>query len=172
MLEVLCRSPYWAAERFFLYHAIGTEAETRHIIAALLAAGKRVFLPRICGREMAAVPYTGVLTAGAYNIPAPPEGEDSPCDVAIAPLLAVDGEGYRLGYGGGFYDRYFASHPAVKRVGLCFAAQRTDKLPHGKHDVPLQAVITEEGVFSLGALPVRGSAEGKEKRGIPMEETC
>ncbi len=157
ILKNLMHSPFWEADSFFVYHAVGTEAGTAEIIAALRAAGKAVRLPRICGGVMLAVPY-GKLETGAYGIPAPAEGEDAPCEVALAPLLAADGEGYRLGYGGGYYDAYFAAHPDVVRVGLCYEAQRTDRLPHEAHDVPLQAVVTERGVvlFEDGSPARRG----------------
>lgn len=150
ILKNLMASPYWRARSFFVYHAVGTEAGTAEIVSALRAAGKTVCLPRICGGRMLAAPY-GELAEGAYGIPAPAGGEDTPCEVALAPLLAVDEEGYRLGYGGGYYDAYFAAHPALVRVGLCYEAQRTDRLPREAHDVPLHAVITERGIVHFNA---------------------
>lgn len=150
MFAQLRRSSYWAAERFFVYCAVGTEADTRLIIEALLAEGKRVCVPRIENGRMLAAPY-GKLAKGAYGIPAPETGEDTPCEVALTPLLAVDAEGYRLGYGGGYYDAYFARHPEILRVGLCYAAQLTDRLPREEQDVPLQAVVTENGVIRFDA---------------------
>ena len=98
---------------------------------------------------MLAVPYAK-LVRGAFGIPAPEGGEDTPCDVALTPLLAFDDEGYRLGYGGGFYDAYFARRPETLRVGLAYCAQRADRLPHEEWDVPLHAVVTEEGIFRPG----------------------
>lgn len=150
MFAQLRRSSYWAAERFFVYCAVGTEADTHLIIEALLAEGKRVCVPRIENGRMLAAPY-GKLVKGAYGIPAPETGEDTPCEVALTPLLAVDAEGYRLGYGGGYYDAYFARHPEILRVGLCYAAQLTDRLPREEQDVPLQAVVTENGVIRFDA---------------------
>lgn len=150
ILSHILHSPFWNAERFFVYHAVGTEAGTRGLIAALRAAGKQVCLPRIEGGVMLAAAY-GELTQGAYGIPAPRTGADMPCDVAFTPLLAVDRSGYRLGYGGGFYDAYFAAHPSVLRVGLCYAAQQTDKLPREPQDVPLHALVTENGIVHFNA---------------------
>ena len=98
---------------FFLYVSVRTEVATNALIRHLIRCGKRVCVPRIENGVMLAVPYAP-LTAGAYGIPAPPSGEDTPCEVTLAPLLAFDDEGYRLGYGGGFYDAYFAAHPEVK----------------------------------------------------------
>ena len=150
ILEQLRRSPFWGAERFFVYYAVGSEVGTQRIVEALRAAGKEVRLPRIEGGEMIAAPW-GKLSAGAFGIPAPAAGEDAPCDVALTPLLAVDGAGYRLGCGGGYYDRYFARRPATLRVGLCYEAQRTDRLPREAHDIPLHAVVTECGIARFNA---------------------
>lgn len=144
------RYPFGAAERFFVYWSVGAEADTHALVAALRAAGKQVFLPRIADGNMIAVPF-GRLERGAYGIPAPSGGTDTPCDAAIVPLLAVDKFGVRLGSGGGFYDRYFAAHPAMLRVGLCYDVQRTDVLPREGHDLPLHAVITDCGIFPCDA---------------------
>ena len=62
------------------------------------------------------------------------------------PLLAVDKCGVRLGYGGGFYDAYFARNPKTLRVGLAYDVQRTQMLPREACDMPLEAVVTETGV--------------------------
>lgn len=130
---------------FFIYLSVGAEVDTRQIIDSLLAAGKTVCVPRIVRNKMSAVRYSGgELPKGAFGIPAPICGEDMPCDVAFVPLLAADEEGYRLGYGGGFYDRYFAEHPDIKRVGLAYSFQIVKSLPRSGTDVPLHAIITEE----------------------------
>ena len=87
--ENLMRSPYFAAERFFVYCSVRSEVATDKLIAALLAAGKQVCVPRIEGGVMLAVPYAK-LERGAFGIPAPRGGEDTVCDVALTPLLAAD----------------------------------------------------------------------------------
>ena len=68
------------------------------------------------------------------------------------PLLGFDKAGTRLGYGGGYYDRTLATlrHKPML-VGLAFAAQQLDHIPAESHDVPLDAVVTEEGVEFFGA---------------------
>ncbi len=95
---------------------------------------------------MIAAPYFGgALPAGMYGIPAPASGKDLLCEVALVPLLAVDRAGNRLGYGGG----YFAAHPNLFRVGLCYKGQVVDRLPAEPTDVPLHAIVTEEGLHCL-----------------------
>ena len=125
---------------------IGSEVGTEALIRALLARGKTVCVPRLKGGEMRSVPYRKPLERGKYGILQPREGEEITCAVALTPLLAWDREGFRLGYGGGYYDRYFAAHPGVLRVGLAYAGQAVRELPRERTDIPLHAAVTEEGV--------------------------
>ena len=135
---------------FFVYRSFGSEAGTERILTALLRAGKRVLLPRVRGREMDAVEYTGQpLVRGSFGIEEP-VGEPyagSP-DVCIVPLLAADERFFRLGYGGGYYDRYFAGAGRRSyKVGICYDLQRIKTIPAEEHDVRLDAIVTEERVL-------------------------
>lgn len=135
----------FSAEVFFVYISHGTETGTKELIKNLLQAGKRVLVPKLVAGEMKAVPLAGGLARNKYGILEPLSGEDEPAELCVTPLLAVDKDGYRLGYGGGYYDKYFASHQSVLRVGFCYAGQAFKKLPHGEFDIPLDAIVTEEG---------------------------
>ncbi|WP_035256562.1 5-formyltetrahydrofolate cyclo-ligase [Actibacterium mucosum] len=90
------------------------------------------------------------LVAGAFGVMVP---EGTPIvvpDVVIVPMLAFDGAGFRLGYGGGFYDRTLAALRAngeCLAVGLAYAAQRADALPLDPFDQALDLIVTEEGVL-------------------------
>ncbi len=120
------------------------------MIKALQEAGKSVCAPRITGKgEMISLPLNGVLVQNRFGIWEPGEGKERTCAVAVTPLLSVDREGYRLGYGGGYYDRYFALHPEILRVGIMCAGQAANKLPHERSDIPLDAVVTENGWFDF-----------------------
>ncbi len=147
LIEENVLSAFGEEESFFVYLSFGSEVSTKGLIRALLARGKQVCVPRIEGGVMRSVPYAEPLEAGAYGILQPKGGEETACRVALTPLLAVDGEGYRLGYGGGYYDRYFSLHPDVLRVGLAYAGQAVEGLPREKTDMPLHAVVTEKGVM-------------------------
>lgn len=146
--EAVLASPLMRYSRFFVYLAIRTEVKTEALIGALLRENKQVFVPHIADRRMEAYPY-GPLVCGKFGILTPENGEDSPCEVALCPLLAFDKEGYRLGYGGGYYDAYFRAHPSVVRVGLSYCGQAVEALPHEPHDVPLDFVVTENGILSF-----------------------
>lgn len=139
-------------ESFLVYNSFGAEADTRQIIARLLAAGKRVYLPRIEGGEIAAVPYKegDKLVKNRYGIEEP-EGQafDGDVEVCITPLLAVNGEGYRLGYGGGYYDRYFLSRPKTIKAGIGYALQLCGEKFEGENDVPLDIFISERGIITF-----------------------
>lgn len=75
-----------------------------------------------------------------------PEGEVAVPDVIFVPFLAFDRGLFRLGYGGGFYDRTLAALPAARAIGLGFAALRVDKVPVEPHDQPLSLVVTDQGL--------------------------
>lgn len=73
-------------------------------------------------------------------------------DVIVVPLLAFDRRGYRLGYGGGYYDRTLErlrSYRKVTAVGLAFAAQEVAAVPHDRHDELLDWIVTEEGAVAI-----------------------
>src|SRR5947207_15918028 len=70
-------------------------------------------------------------------------------DVLLVPMLAFDKRGYRLGYGGGFYDRTLRELRKLKpieAIGISYAAQEIDEVPHGDHDEPLDWMLTERGI--------------------------
>lgn len=147
---VLSHASALSGASFFVYYSFGTETDTHALIQTLLQAGRTVCLPRVVGREMEAVRYTGGgLKKGAYGIYEPCGKGDTPCEIALVPLLAVDGAGNRLGYGGGYYDRYFAAHKEILRVGLCYEGQVVPALPVGETDIPLHAIVTEKGYRAL-----------------------
>jgi len=140
----------------FCFISTGKEVETRHLIDSLVAAGKTVLVPRIFRHlPMAAVRFPGWqhLRAGTLGIPAPAAGEDygNGIDVCITPGLAFTESGVRLGYGKGYYDQWFANHPAVLRLAVAYECQVAPELPFSIHDVLVNAVMTENRSWSTGA---------------------
>lgn len=141
-------SEFSGYESFFIYNSVFPEARTDKIIYALLAAGKKVYLPRVEGKNMVAVPFyeNTVLNVGPFGIKEP-QGQafNGDIDVTLAPLLAVNGKGFRLGYGGGYYDRYFSLHSTI-RAGLGYAFQM-EEFGAEPFDVPLDLFICERGIY-------------------------
>lgn len=137
-------------DSFFIYNSYSTEARTDLIIDELLKAGKKVYLPRVEGQNIVTVPYFGEeLKKGAFGIPEP-EGEayEGEIEVSIVPLLAVNSRGYRIGYGGGFYDRYLRDKNTQKvGMGYGFQLEEFDEEPH---DVPLDKYLCERGIYDFG----------------------
>jgi 5-formyltetrahydrofolate cyclo-ligase len=91
---------------------------------------------------------------GAISLWLHPEQESSELpekyDVIVVPLLGFNGQGHRIGYGGGFYDRFLASqHPAIT-IGLCYQNGRCEFIAE-PHDIPLQYIVTEQGISRPGA---------------------
>jgi 5-formyltetrahydrofolate cyclo-ligase len=133
------------------YLPLGDEADPRSILRWLRGAGHPIALPRIV-RSRAPLAFRlwdadGVLEDGPFGTLQPPE--EAPAlvpEVLILPLLAFDRRGFRLGYGGGYYDRTLAAlrtERAVTAVGLAFAAQEVPSVPHDRHDQPLDWIVTE-----------------------------
>lgn len=94
------------------------------------------------------------LIEGNFGIETPPETAVNVFpDVLLVPMLAFDRQGYRLGYGGGFYDRTIAKLRKLKPVtaiGVAYAAQEMLDLPSGEHDEPLDWILTEKGQMKCG----------------------
>ena len=96
------------------------------------------------------------LVLGRHGIPFPAHGEEVVPDVALVPLNAFDARGYRLGYGGGYFDRTLAAMRMVA-VGVGFELGRENDVLPQAHDHAMDWLVTEAGVFS--AAPVQGMLE-------------
>lgn len=148
------------ADGVFTYLSFGAEVDTRALIERAWGLGKTVALPRVVPgtRQMRwyAVDSLAGLEHSSFGVEEPaadPAREVAPADfrapVALVPGLAFDREGYRLGYGGGFYDTFLPAFPGIS-MGLCRTAQLAERLPHDTHDVPVDLVVTEREVICCG----------------------
>ncbi len=137
------------------YWPMASELDPRPLMAALAGAGHPIVLPVVLGRDRplafrAWSPGDALEPAGfGTQVPGADQPERTP-EVILAPLLAFDRKGYRLGYGGGFYDRTLALlRPGgrVLAVGLAYAGQEVAAVPHGPNDQRLDWIVTEAGAF-------------------------
>lgn len=145
-----------AARSIFAFWGIpGKEPETARLIRELIARGKTVGLPRMLpGRRMEVRRYCPdrPLTVVSFGILEP--GEDCPLiarediDLALVPNVCCDRRGYRLGFGGGYYDRWLAGFSGVK-TGLCREAVLQDLVPTDVHDARVDLLLTERESLSL-----------------------
>jgi 5-formyltetrahydrofolate cyclo-ligase len=138
------------------YHALPEEADPALLLKALVDRGCHIAFPRMVRKDMPLdfhrVPDGEVLRPGAFGVhePASRWPQVMP-HLLLVPLLAFDGAGHRLGYGGGFYDRTlnaFRSGAAfhIRAIGIAYAGQEVESLPQEAHDMKLDAVLTERGL--------------------------
>ena len=135
------------AETVGVYLARDGEVDLTALVDACWQRKIAVGLPVVMGNEMTFAAYrrAAELRENRYGIPEPAVVEQMRPSIIFAPLVAFGDDGQRLGMGGGYYDRYFASAPNAKRIGVAHGCQRADTLPANPWDMPLQAVITEDG---------------------------
>lgn len=168
----LLSQPVWRdASGVALYQAFRNEVDTAMLLNSALEAAKDVFLPRVRRGEAGAMDFVRCrgaheLACGAYNIMEPaPElpacvftaSDAEPChedrtfaapDLFIIPGVAFDRKGRRLGFGGGYYDRFLSSPLLRARslfVGLAYSFQVVDSLPAESWDEPMNALCTDAG---------------------------
>lgn len=133
------------------YHAHRDEADPTLLLQVLARMGAHIAFPRVTARNAALefhrIPDGEILHLGAFGIHEPLEHwPRARPDILLVPLLAYDDQGYRLGYGGGYYDRTLAGLPGARAIGIAYAGQRVDFLPHDAHDCRLDAILTENGL--------------------------
>ncbi|MCA3260933.1 MAG: 5-formyltetrahydrofolate cyclo-ligase [Telmatospirillum sp.] len=145
------------------YAAFGGELDPLPLLEALAAKGVALALPVVEAKAAPLVfrawePGTP-LVQHRFGMAEPPR--DAPAlvpDIVVAPLLAFDRQGYRLGYGGGYYDRTLAAlrkRGRVLAVGIGFALQEMPNVPRAPHDVPLDWIVTERAALAPLAADAR-----------------
>ena len=140
------------------YRPIRTEIDPTPLMEALDAAGHRLCVPVIQGRGLALGFREwrpgAEMVEGEFGALIPAAGDWLDPGLLIAPLVAFDAAGGRLGYGGGFYDRSLQGLRARRRtlaVGFAYSAQQVDSVPRDPTDQPLDAVVTERGLMPPAA---------------------
>lgn len=136
---------YRSARCIYCYLSVNQEVRTWPIIHAAWEDGKRVAVPKVHGKELRFYYLTAQTPLEQNGILLEPtqELEEAKEDDAlmIVPGLAFDSAGYRIGYGGGYYDRYLQHHPNHITLGLCFDFQFLPEIPVQSHDIPVRQVI-------------------------------
>lgn len=159
--RVLALDDFLRAGTVMAYVDVRNEVQTGGLIRVALRRGQRVALPvpRPRSRSITAAlatTYPEGLVPGPYGIPVPsPDAEPvspSDLDCVLVPGVAFDRDGFRLGYGGGYYDRFLAGlRDRVPVIGLAYAWQVVPRLPREPHDRPVDLVVTEEWVLRRGS---------------------
>ena len=137
---------YRNAKTIYGYLPYNQEVRTAPMLQRALQEGKRIAVPKIFGDEMKFI-YLEDLTRvekGYSGIPEPiddgPVADDKTA-LVLMPGLAFDPAGHRIGYGGGFYDKFLAAEPEHPTLALCYAFQMRPQLPTEEFDIPVDLVL-------------------------------
>ena len=152
-MDAFCR-----AKTVMLFLPFRNEVDTRPLIEALWAAGKRVLVP-LCQPDVTLIPcrigQLADLQPGTWGILEPKPECRLPVpaeeiDLVVVPGVAFDSQGNRLGYGGGYYDRFLPRlKPGTPKVAIAFDMQMVPKLESDAYDQAMDLVVTEAGVYSF-----------------------
>lgn len=148
---------YREAETIFCFVSMPSEVDTNPLIRDALTKNKRVCVPKCLSLgHMEAYPITSMekdLKPGTWNIPEPREGilpvSPEELDLVIVPCCAAAPDGRRLGFGGGFYDRFLLRTDAFRAL-ICYGRLLREDIPTGEYDLRMDAVISEQGVLRSG----------------------
>lgn len=145
------------AQVIFSFISFGDEVDTHEIIKESLKLGKRIGVPVTIpeGRKLLVselYDFDKELELGYYDILAPKEEyireiHPKEIDVVLVPGVVFTPAGYRIGYGGGYYDRFFSKNKDVYKIGLCFDMQIADEIPIDLYDIPVDIIITEDRII-------------------------
>ena len=142
------------ADRILVYADYNHEVVTEYLIKEAWKAGKEVAVPKVVGKDMVFYKLTDLarLEPGYFGIPEPVSGEIVNWSKAlmIMPGVAFDRANHRVGYGGGFYDRYLEKMPEdCEKAILCRESLMCDEIPTEEHDERMDLVISEHGIIRI-----------------------
>ncbi len=137
---------YQNANTVYFYLPYNQEVRTVPMIQKALAQGKRVAVPKVYGDEMRFIYIEDLngIALGYCGIPEPVEDgpvADDPHALVLMPGLAFDRQGHRIGYGGGYYDKFLNAEPEHPTVALCYDFQMQEHLETEEFDVPVDLVL-------------------------------
>jgi 5-formyltetrahydrofolate cyclo-ligase len=135
-----------------LYWPFRGEPDLRPWMERVTARGATCLLPIVVEKGKPLIfrswKHGEKLDRGIWNIPIPAEGREMLPDIVISPVVGFDPRLYRLGYGGGFFDRTLAAHPGKPLViGVGYAMQHIPTIHPQRHDIPMTRIITEKGLW-------------------------
>ncbi len=164
ILDILCDTEVYAkAKTVFIYVSVGSEVKTHNLIDKAVSDGKRVVVP-LCNTEshtmdIYEIKDTGQLETGSYSIPEPKANliasgiiqkvMPSEIDLAVVPAVVFDKRGMRIGYGGGYYDRFLSEFKGIS-AGVAFSQCIVDVLPTEEFDCGVDKIICPEGMIENG----------------------
>jgi 5,10-methenyltetrahydrofolate synthetase len=154
LMEVVARYPEAACIGF--YWPVAGEFDARNALAVwlALAASRTAALPVVTAPREPLVFHAwqpgAAMKKGRYGIAVPQDERVVVPDLLLIPCVGFDADRYRLGYGGGYYDRTLAFWPGEKKpatIGVAYESAKCDALPRGEFDLPLGAIVTESAIY-------------------------
>lgn len=145
--ELFCTSDaYRNAKTVYGYMPYNQEVRTVPILEQALLDGKRVAVPKVYGDVMRFIYLTDLkaVANSDMGIPEPISDEpvaDDPTALILMPGVAFDPQGHRIGYGGGYYDKFLSAEPDHPTVALCYDFQMFPELQTDAHDIPVNVVL-------------------------------
>ncbi len=137
------------AETLCFYYPLGKEVNLLPLAQKALDAGKKAAFPRVEGKNMEFYEIASLedFQEGSFHVMEPVGGKLLAGQNALVfvPGLGFDAKGNRIGYGGGYYDRYLARHPQYMKIGTAYAIQLVKELETEVHDISMDGIATEEG---------------------------
>ncbi len=145
-------SEYQDVDQILIYVSFGKEVETHQLISHALQEGKEVLVPKVMGKDMVFVKINNLseLMPGTMGILEPEGNEEailSQNALMIMPGVAFDINLHRVGYGGGYYDKYLEQHDSLRKIALGFEFQLFSELPCEETDIKPDILITERRIL-------------------------
>jgi 5-formyltetrahydrofolate cyclo-ligase len=132
------------------YYSIGSEVQTHDILQEILNSGKQLALPKVVKNDLVFKTITSFsdLELGNFSVMEPKDKCEpiKNLDIMIVPAIALTREGFRLGYGFGYYDS-FLHGKKLKTIALSYAKQIIKSFPHDSHDIKMDFIVTEDKVM-------------------------
>lgn len=154
--KILTSSYYMNAKTIMCFISFSDEVDTHEFIRRAISDGKRIVVPITFPKthelKPSKVESFSELEPGFYNILTPKKEferfiDPQEIDLVITPGVAFRRDGYRIGYGGGYYDRFLSKIPETTTIAICFGVQIVDDLPTDHYDIPVDFIYTEENII-------------------------
>ena len=140
------------SEKIFIFVGFDSEIQTENFIKKWINK-KQIFVPKIKNNKMNLIRLKSwdELAPGHFGVLEPTSSDyyEGEVDLVITPSIVFDKNGYRLGYGKGYYDRYFTENEYRISVGLCYHKLLQENVPKEEHDKQVDIIITEEKTFII-----------------------
>ncbi|MBQ3490102.1 MAG: 5-formyltetrahydrofolate cyclo-ligase [Clostridia bacterium] len=157
--NILSSAAYRYADVLLLYYPVRGEVDVFPLMEAAIASGKKVAFPRCCEQDHTMIFHyvssSGDFEKGAYGLREPfsslpafdPLTDGGQNVLCIVPAVVYDRKGYRIGYGGGYYDRFFGVFKPAS-IGVAYEEFIVKNVPHGRYDISVDVVVSERGIYA------------------------